>query len=432
VPDRTGEEPHAGDAARRLEQAGQGHLVLHARTLLPFASGEFLGMAAGFPWEEIERGFRHPPPPPPPTLRPPQALTWKRQEREPGLRRRLADLGWRFLAGGRVATVLLAGGQGTRLGADVPKGCLVLGPEPDRTLYRVHAERVAAVGRRAGRAVPLFVVVSGATEEPTRRAFADPAAFGLEPGQVRFVVQRELPALDDEGRALLAAPGRLATAPDGHGGFLRVMLEDGTLDGLLRDGFDALTTFQVDNPLALPLDPVMLGWMVERRAHAVGKAVRKRDPSEKVGVYARDLEGRHRIVEYSEVPAEGLPPEVVLGSIALHGFALRWLVETLRAPLDALPLHRARKKVPFLASDGRVEQPSTPNAWKLERFVFDLLPHAPRVEVHEVAREREFAPIKNATGEDSPETARALVEAEARRRAAEGAEDDRAPDASNR
>jgi UDP-N-acetylglucosamine/UDP-N-acetylgalactosamine diphosphorylase len=418
VPEGTGEAADdVARAAHRLERAGQGHLVEHAKALLPFASGEFLNAAAALPWEEIERGFRHPPPPPSPTLRPPQALTFKRQEREPGLRRRLADLGLRFLAGGRVATVLLAGGQGTRLGGSVPKGLVVLGPEPDRTLYRVHAERVADVGRRVGRPVPLFVVVSASTEEPTREAFADPAAYGLEPGQVRFVVQRELPALDDEGRALLAAPGRLATAPDGHGGFLRVMLEDGTLDELVRAGVDAITTFQVDNPLALPLDPVMLGWMVERRAHAVGKAVRKRDDAEKVGVYARDLEGRHRIVEYSEVPEGGLPPEIVLGSIALHGFALRWLVETLRGAEDALPLHRARKKVPVLGADGRTHVPASPNGWKLERFVFDLLPHAPRAEVHEVAREREFAPIKNATGEDSLESARALVEAEARRQA---------------
>jgi UDP-N-acetylglucosamine/UDP-N-acetylgalactosamine diphosphorylase len=420
VPDATGEALDGADvaqAARRLEGAGQGHLVAHARTLLPFAAREFLRAAAAIPWEEIERGFRHPPPPPPPTLRPPQALTLKRQEREPGLRRRLADLGLRLLGGGRVATVLLAGGQGTRLGSSVPKGLVVLGPEPERTLYRVHAERVAATSRRVGRAVPLYVVVSASTEASTREAFADPTAYGLERGQVRFVLQRELPALDDGGRALLAEPGRLATAPDGHGGFLRVMVEDGTLDELLARGVDAITTFQVDNPLALPLDPVMLGWMVERRAHAVGKAVRKRDPAERVGVYARDVEGRHRIVEYSEVPEGGLPPEIVLGSIALHGFALRWLVETLRAREDALPLHRARKKVPSLGADGRTVVPESPNGWKLERFVFDVLPHAPRAEVHEVAREREFAPIKNATGEDSLESARALVEAETRRQA---------------
>jgi UDP-N-acetylglucosamine/UDP-N-acetylgalactosamine diphosphorylase len=180
-------------------------------------------------------------------------------------------------------------------------------------------------------------------------------------------------------------------------------------------GVDALTTFQVDNPLALGLDPVMLGWMVERRAQAVGKAVRKRDPSERVGVYAREATGRHRIVEYSEVPEGGLPEDLVLGSIALHGFSLRWLRRTLREEPGALALHRAHKKVPYIAPDGSTRDPATPNAYKLERFVFDLLPHAQRAEVHEVLREREFAPIKNAEGDDSPVTARRLVEAEVAR-----------------
>jgi UDP-N-acetylglucosamine/UDP-N-acetylgalactosamine diphosphorylase len=230
---------------------------------------------------------------------------------------------------------------------------------------------------------------------------------------VRILRQGTLPAVDEEGRALLTGPGSLALAPDGHGGALVALDRDGVLDDLAGRGIEVLTTFQVDNPLALPLDPVMLGWMVERRLEAVGKAVR-RLAGEKVGVFARDVEGRLHVVEYSEFPEGGMPDELVMGSIALHAFSVPWLRRLFGRGLG-LPLHLAHKKVPYLASDGRVVQPEAPNAWKFERFLFDVFPLAARAEVHEVLREREFAPVKNASGADSPATARALVEAEVRR-----------------
>jgi UDP-N-acetylglucosamine/UDP-N-acetylgalactosamine diphosphorylase len=423
----TGDPSGPLQGVERLRDLGQGHLLEHAATLPPAERERFLLELRQVPWEELLRAFAHPFRLPVRELRPPPALTWKRQERQPGLVERLADLGTRFVAGGRVATMLLAGGQGTRLGASVPKGLVVLGPGDDDTLYAVHARRVREVSERTGREVPLLVAVSRATRDATVAEFERRGRWGLGERQVSFVAQEDLPALDDDGRALLSAPGRLASAPDGHGGCLRALARGGFLADLLARGVDAITTFQVDNPLALPLDPVMLGWMVERRAVAVGKAVRRRDASEKVGVFARDLEGRVRVVEYSEAPEGGLPPELVLGSIALHAFGVRWLHGLLSpespaasdpaAAPEVLPLHRARKKVPWMAPDGRLVEPDVPNAWKLERFAFDVFPHAPRAEVHEVLREREFAPVKNATGEDSLETARALVAAEERRRA---------------
>jgi UDP-N-acetylglucosamine/UDP-N-acetylgalactosamine diphosphorylase len=231
---------------------------------------------------------------------------------------------------------------------------------------------------------------------------------------VRFVVQGCLPTVDLEGRALLAAPGRLALAPDGHGGAFAALAEAGVLADLRAAGVRVLTTFQVDNPLSLPLDPVLLGWMRERGAQAVGKAVRKAHPAEALGVFARDLDGRTRIVEYTELEGVGGAEALVLGSIAIHAFELAALGE-LAARGVRLPLHAARKKVPALDADGRLVVPDAPNAVKAERFLFDLLPLLGRVEVHEVAREREFAPLKNATGEHTPEDARRLVAAEVAR-----------------
>ncbi len=407
-------DPSVEEAARRLEVVGQGHLVLHAGSLPPADRSRFLIDAAGAPWEALRQALERPGPGASPTLRPPQGLTVKRQMSEGGLRPRMKDIGRRMLRGGRVATLLLAGGQGTRLGLCGPKGELVLGPEADRSLFAIQAERVAAAGREVGRKVPLIVLVSEATEAATREAFdRGAAAWGLDPAQVEIVRQGMLPALDDGGRALLEAPGRLALAPDGHGGLLDAIARAGVLDRLGEAGVDVLTTFQIDNPLALPLDPVMLGWMVERRAQAVGKAVR-RLPGERVGVFARDVQGRHMVVEYSELPPDDSADELKMGSIALHAFSVEWLRRLVRSRVS-LPLHRAHKRVPHLDENGRLVTPDDPNAWKFERFVFDTFPHAERVEVHEVLREREFAPVKNAEGVDSPETARALVAAEVRR-----------------
>jgi UDP-N-acetylglucosamine/UDP-N-acetylgalactosamine diphosphorylase len=396
----------------RLQAVGQGHLVEHAATLPEASRAPFLAQAAALPWEEIAAAFDRPSETPL-LLRPPEALTLRRQRNEPGYPLRLAERGRALLSEGRVAALLLAGGQGTRLGHPGPKGTFVLGWEDDRSLYAILCERVGAVGARAGRKVPLVVLVSGDTEAPTRAAFSDRACFGLDPSQVSFVRQGELPALDDGRKALLAAPGRLAMAPDGHGGALEAVAAAGVLDTLAGAGVEVLVTFQVDNPLGRPLDPVFLGWMAERRAAAAGKAVRARSPSEKVGVFARDAQGRTRVVEYSERPPE-FPPELVLGSIAVHAFSVSFL-RSFVASGARLPLHLARKRVAHLSAGGARVEPATPNAWKLERFLFDLFPHAPRATVHEVDRRREFAPVKDATGEDGPEAARAAVAEEIRR-----------------
>jgi UDP-N-acetylglucosamine/UDP-N-acetylgalactosamine diphosphorylase len=404
-------------AADRLRVAGQGHLVEHAATLEPGGRQAFLDDAAAQPWEEIAAALAPGPEAGSRLLRPPEALTLRRQRNEPGFPERLAGLGRAFLAGGRVAALLLAGGQGTRLGHPGPKGTFVLGPEPDRSLYAILAERVARAGRDAGRPVPLVVLVSRDTEAATRRSFEEGGWHGLEPAQVRFVRQGELPALDEQGRALLSGPGELAKAPDGHGGALEAIARAGVLDALGEAGVDALVTFQVDNPLGRPLDPVFLGWMLERRSGAVGKAVRMRTPDEKVGVFARDVDGRLRVVEYSERPPEGLPPEVVLGSIAVNAFSVAFL-RGFVASGGRLPLHRAKKRVAWFEpapGGGRRVEPAAPNAWKLERFLFDLFPLAPRPTVHEVDRRREFAPVKDAAGDDSPESARAAVAEEVRR-----------------
>ena len=412
--DPTGSAPRGAltpELTRRLERAGQAHLVAHGATLPPPALARFAAELDAVPWERVASALSTPLPPLPPDLRPPQSLTLRRQRSEPGFLTHLAALGQPLLSGGRVAAVLLAGGQGTRLGHPGPKGTFCLGPEPDRTLYAIHAERVLAASRRAGKPVPLVVLTGPDTDAPTREAFAAAGSFGLDPATVRVVRQGELPALDAAGRACLQAPGRLALSPDGHGGVFEALRRSGALAWLTGLGVDLLTTFQVDNPLARPLDPAFLGLVVERKASAAGKAVRKADPAERVGVFARGIDGRTRVVEYSELP-EGGAPDVLLGSIAVHAFSLPWLASLAADPAFALPYHRASKSVVSLDPGDPSAPPAPRAATKLEQFLFDLLPFAPRVAVMEVDRRREFAPVKNATGADCPDTARAAVAAE--------------------
>ena len=408
--------------AEVLRAAGQEHLGRHAETLDADAGARFLELSAGLPWDELREGFEARGPKHSPALRPPITLRLKRQLAEGPLRNRVSRLGRGLLAGGRVATLLLAGGQGTRLGHPGPKGTVIFGPEADRSLYRLHAERIAAVSRWAGKPVPFYVLTSPQTDEATREAFQDAESWGLQPGQVRFLRQTTLPALDESGKALLLEAGELALAPDGHGGAFSTIVREGVVQELSDAGVDVLTTFQVDNPLGRSLDPMMLGWMVERRLEAIGKAVRKATPDEKVGVFARDLRSSLRVVEYTELEGIGEDQEaggamsapLDMGSIAIHGFAVSFLKRLVEEGVH-LPLHRAHKKVAHLGADGALVEPDAPNAWKLERFIFDLFPLAKRAEVQEVKREWEFAPVKNAEGVDSLLTARVMVAAEVRR-----------------
>ena len=405
---RAGSRMTSASRPTRLESTGQAHLLRHAATLAAAARAAFEAELAAIPWERVAAAFRSADrcasPRPAAARVPDLAPPAERGRASPGASPRR---GRALLAAGRVATVLLAGGQGTRLGFPGPKGTFVLGPEPDRTLYAVLLERVLAVSRAAGRPVPLVLLVSRETEHATRAALEAAGWHGLDPALVRIVRQGELPALDAEGRALLAGPGRLALSPDGHGGLVEALRLSGTFDWLAGLGIECVTTHQVDNPLGRALDPVFLGWLLDRRAVAAGKAVRKRDPGEKVGMFARGVDGRVRIVEYSEITPGGggrAPARLHRDPRVLAGLA---------APAARGPrLHAARSTTPGRRCRRWTEEaglvtPERENAVKLEQFLFDLLPLAPRVAVHEVDRAREFAPIKNATGDDSPETCRA-------------------------
>lgn len=330
-------------------------------------------------------------------------------------------LGHEALARGELAVLLVAGGQGTRLGFDKPKGVFPIGPVSNKSLFQVHADKVFALSRRYGKPVPFLVMTSTATHSDTESYFAEQGYFGLGRENVCFFQQGTMPAVDvATGRLLLEAPGLLFTSPNGHGGTLTALSESGVLDEIAGRAVKHVFYFQVDNPLVKIGDPAFLGKHISVQSEASSKAIVKAYPKEKMGVLAL-IDGRCGIVEYSDLPddlthltdAQG---RLVYGAgnPAIHLFDLGFLRRVTQGA-TRLPFHVARKKVPHIDDAGRPVSPTKENALKFEMFVFDALPMADRWLVMESPREEEFSPVKNAEGVDSPATAKLAISNQAGR-----------------
>ncbi|MCW5757533.1 MAG: UTP--glucose-1-phosphate uridylyltransferase [Phycisphaeraceae bacterium] len=412
--------------APEIEAAGQGHLLAFVNELSPGEKASFEAALLAIDWDAlpgiIER-YREPAHAEDPgDLLPPVVGCVMGTAGDCAIDGPSAFAkGMDLIRSGKVAALTVAGGQGTRLGFDGPKGTLPIAPVSGRTLFEVFADQIAAASAWAGRPLPWLIMTSPQNHAQTLAFFVGRNWLGLESGQVRFFQQGVMPSFCPRtGRLLLAGKGSLATNPDGHGGVVRALVRSGELERLEREGVEHLSYFQVDNPLVPPLDPVFLG------AHAgaggapssgefSSKMVAKVSPDEKVGVFVQSG-GRTRVVEYSDLPEplahardENGRLRFEAGSVAIHAASVAFLRTIDRAGEGALPFHRAIKKVPYLDTEmGRHVEPEAPNAVKLERFVFDAIPVARRSLVLRVARAREFAPTKNATGVDSVESARRM------------------------
>jgi UDP-N-acetylglucosamine/UDP-N-acetylgalactosamine diphosphorylase len=332
------------------------------------------------------------------------------------------SVGETALQQGEVAVLLVAGGQGSRLGFEQPKGLYPVGPLSGKTLFQLHAEKVLALRRRHGSAIPFLIMTSPATHTATEAFFHAHRNFGLPGDEVLFFQQGTMPALDAQtGRLLLETPGSLFLSPDGHGGTLTALAKSGLLARLKEQGIRTVFYFQVDNPLVAVADPVFVGMHRLHGAEVSSKCVPKRDASERAGIFAQTKEGQNGrclIVEYSDLPTEmaaQTTPEGRLrwraASPAIHLFEVAFLERMTAGDGQGIPFHVARKKVPHLDDP----TPQTENGLKFERFIFDVLPQAERWLVVETPREDEFAPLKNAQGDDSPATVRAALLAQAAR-----------------
>jgi UDP-N-acetylglucosamine/UDP-N-acetylgalactosamine diphosphorylase len=334
---------------------------------------------------------------------------------------RARQAGEALLEAGCVGALVLAGGQATRLGRGEPKGAFPLGPVSGRSLFGLQAQRLRGLARRYGRRLPWYVMTSPATDAGTRACFEREGWFGLERSDVHFFCQGEMPVLDLEGRMLLAAPDRLAMAPDGHGGCFPALARSGALADAEARGVEAFFVYQVDNPLARIGDPILLGFHQLAGAEMTSKVVAKRAPDERVGTLAR-CRGRGVVVEYTELgepfrSARDEAGELVwwAGTINIHAIARGFAERVARMAQDALPYHLSEKRVAAVDQTRATQVPDEPNAVKLERFLFDALPLAHASTAVEARREEEYSPIKNAEGSESPQSARRDLVACARR-----------------
>jgi UDP-N-acetylglucosamine/UDP-N-acetylgalactosamine diphosphorylase len=325
--------------------------------------------------------------------------------------------GEQTLRAGQLGLILVAGGQGTRLGFDHPKGMFPLGPVSGRTLFQILIERLRAVAKRYGASIPLYLMTSPATHEETVAFLAEHDRFGLGKDDLRIFCQGVMPAVDAQtGKLLLAERDSLALSPDGHGGTLAAFVKEGCMADAQRRNIEHLFYCHIDNPLIQICDPQLIGYHLLASSEMTSQAVKKRAADEKVGNVVT-VDGVTQVIEYSDLPPEyGRQTQadgslkLWAGSIGVHTFR-RSFLERAAGQKNSLPFHRARKAVPYVDADGSEVKPTSPNAIKFERFIFDLLPLAENAIVVEVDASDAFAPVKNADGEptDSPTTAKAAM-----------------------
>lgn len=381
------------------------------------SSSERAGLAGelnSLPWELIDQlipshVLRKPVVAAPTQLEPAPVMPVHPATNQADLYRRALAEGERLLRAGKVAAFTVAGGQGTRLGIDGPKGAVVVTPDGSRTLFQLFAEMVLSARRKYSAAIPWYIMTSPANHEETLTFLAEHRWFGLPESDVKLFPQGMLPAFDFSGRLIMEEKGRLALAPDGHGGSLKALAKSGALSDMRRRGVSIISYFQVDNPLVRPFDRLFIGLHALTGSEMSTKVLPKADDLERVGNLCMQG-GKVMVIEYSDFPAEAARAKnsdgtrkFNAGNAAIHLFDVAF-VERITA--HALPFRRAEKAIPTIDERGLSTKPDRPNGVKLETFVFDVLPLAKNPLLLEIDRAEEFSPVKNATGVDSLESSR--------------------------
>jgi len=327
-------------------------------------------------------------------------------------------LGENLISSGKTAAFVVAGGQGTRLGFDGPKGNFPITPVRNKTLFQFFAETIEAASKKYKTVLPWYIMTSPLNHQQTLDLFKKNGFFGLDEKNIFIFMQGSLPNFSFDGKILFADKSTIACSPDGHGGSLKALYKSGAVDNMKKRGVEYISYFQVDNPLTNIFDPLFIGLHALENSQMSSKALIKNNPKEKVGNFCL-VDGKVTVIEYSDLPdelAEKRNPDgslvFELGSIAIH-IINRTFVEKLNSKGFQLPLHKAVKKIPHIDQNGNPVIPQKPNGIKLESFVFDALPMADNSIILETKREQEFGPVKNAEGTDSAQTARDMLIARA-------------------
>lgn len=313
---------------------------------------------------------------------------------------------------GKVGAVLLAGGQGTRLGFDKPKGMLNVGINKTLYLFESLINNIMAVVKQADAWIPLFIMTSEKNNDDTVNFFEENNYFGYNKDYVSFFIQEMAPCVDYNGKILLEAKDRVASSPNGNGGWFSSLKKAGLSDKIEKDGIEWLNVFAVDNVLQKIADPCFIGAVIATGSQSGAKVVSKAAPDEKVGVLCLE-DGRPSIVEYYEMTEEMTTLRDESGRLAYnYGVILNYLfrVDSLEDSVGkTLPVHVVEKKIPYIDENGSYIKPEKPNGYKFETLVLDMVHMQDNCLSYEVVRNKEFAPIKNKTGVDSLESARELM-----------------------
>jgi UDP-N-acetylglucosamine/UDP-N-acetylgalactosamine diphosphorylase len=324
------------------------------------------------------------------------------------------QLGDKLLSQGKVAAFVVAGGQGTRLGFDGPKGNFPISPVKNKTLFQIFADNILAACEKYHTNCPWYIMTSPLNHQQTLDIFSANNYYGLNKKDVFIFQQGTLPNFSLDGKILLSDIDTIATSPDGHGGSLRALYNSGALADMKKRGIEFVSYWQVDNSLINIFDPLFIGLHALDGAEMSSKGLSKTGPFEKLGNFCL-ADDKVSVIEYSDLPnelAEKRNPDgslvFELGSIAIHIISVSF-VERLNKHGFALPLHRAVKKIPYIDDEGKRIEPKEPNGVKLESFVFDALPLAAKSIILQTVRSEEFGPTKNATGVDSAQTSRQMM-----------------------
>ena len=314
---------------------------------------------------------------------------------------------------GKVGAVLLAGGQGTRLGSDGPKGKYNIGLTKEVFIFERLIRNLLDVTDKAGCFVPLYVMTSDKNHEETTAFFEEKQYFGYPKDFVKFFKQEMAPSVDFQGKLYMESADSLSLSPNGNGGWFYSMAVTGVLKDVKARGVEWLNIFAVDNVLQRIADPVFVGATIDSGCVSGAKVVRKADPEEKIGVLCLE-DGRPSIVEYYEMTEEIINSREADGELSYNfGVILNYLfrVDQLEEIANQkMAVHVVEKKIPYMDEKGELVKPESPNGYKFELLVLDMIHMFPNCLSYEVVRDYEFAPIKNKTGVDSVESARALLQ----------------------
>ena len=330
--------------------------------------------------------------------------------------------GEKELKAGHVGVLLVAGGQGSRLGYDGPKGAYPIGPVTGVSLFYFHARKVLALSVKYAVRVPFYIMTSMGNYDATVAHFEENDYFGLDPQDVIFFRQGMWPGMTGDGKIILDAPGHIFMSPDGHGGMISALKANGCFADMKKRGVKSLFFFQVDNPMVEVADPAFIGLHTLEKSEYSLKLTAKREPTEGLGMVVK-RDGHFDMIEYTEMTDEMNNRRTKTGDLyfkfgspAIHVFDRAFLE---RLANKAMPLHLAHKKIATVDDKGKVVKPTAPNGYKFEKFIFDALPEAKGVTCFAFDRAEEFSPVKNAEGKDSPATCKADLQAKWRRQLAQ-------------